>query len=207
MQEYPGLPRAERGQETILLVEDEVNLRHLARQYLEKQGYRILEAEDGAAALQIAAGHKDKIDLLLTDVVMPGMNGRELATQITAQRPDVRVLYMSGYTENAIGHDGLLDAGITLLQKPFSLPTLKDRVRELMDSEPIPQESAAHASHRSGRGTQENPAVSCSALQPACAAALSSAGRKELASRNDRKYQPFRPAVSRSGIAPTQCAG
>ena len=141
--EFPGLPRAERGQETILLVEDEVNLRHLARQYLEKQGYRILEAEDGAAALQIAAGHKDKIDLLLTDVVMPGMNGRELATQITAQRPDVRVLYMSGYTENAIGHDGLLDAGITLLQKPFSLPTLKDRVRELMDSEPIPQESAA----------------------------------------------------------------
>jgi PAS domain S-box-containing protein len=141
--EFPGLPRAERGQETILLVEDEVNLRHLARQYLEKQGYRILEAEDGAAALQIAAGHKDKIDLLLTDVVMPGMNGRELATQITAQRPDVRVLYMSGYTENAIGHDGLLDAGITLLQKPFSLPTLKERVRELMDSEPIPQESGA----------------------------------------------------------------
>ena len=138
--EFAGLPRAERGQETILLVEDETNLRRLAHQYLEKQGYLILEAEDGAAALQIAAGHKGKIDLLLTDVVMPGMNGRELATHITAQRPDVRVLYMSGYTENAIGHDGLLDVGINLLQKPFSLPTLKERVRELIDSEPTPRE-------------------------------------------------------------------
>jgi PAS domain S-box-containing protein len=135
-----GLPRAERGGETILLVEDEPNLRRLARQYLENQGYRVLEAEDGAAALQIASGHRDTIDLLLTDVVMPGMNGRELAEQITAQRPEIRVLYMSGYTENAIGHNGLLDTGINLLQKPFSLPTLKDRVRELLDSEPIPQE-------------------------------------------------------------------
>ena len=139
-QENLGLPRADRGQETILLVEDEPNLRRLAQQYLEKQGYRILEAEDGAAALQIVAGHQGKIDLLLTDVVMPGMNGRELATQITGQRPEIRVLYMSGYTENAIGHDGLLEAGINLLQKPFSLPALKERVRELIDSEPIPQE-------------------------------------------------------------------
>jgi len=149
-QESVGLPRAEHGQETILLVEDEPNLRRLAHQYLEKQGYRILEAEDGAAALQIADGHKGKIDLLLTDVVMPGMNGRELATQITAQRPDVRVLYMSGYTENAIGHDGLLDVGVNLLQKPFSLPTLKDRVRELLDSEPIPQEAAMRRSSEAG---------------------------------------------------------
>ena len=140
VQESIGLPRADRGQETILLVEDEPNLRRLAHQYLDKQGYRILEAEDGAAALQIASGHQGKIDLLLTDVVMPGMNGRELANKITGQRPEIRVLYMSGYTENAIGHDGLLDAGINLLQKPFSLPTLKERVRELLDSEPIPQE-------------------------------------------------------------------
>jgi two-component system cell cycle sensor histidine kinase/response regulator CckA len=143
-QESTGLPRVERGQETILLVEDEPNLRRLCQQYLEKQGYRILEAEDGAAALQIVDGHQGKIDLLLTDVVMPGMNGRELAAQITAQRADIRVLYMSGYTENAIGHDGLLETGINLLQKPFSLPTLKDRVRELLDSEPIPQEVVMH---------------------------------------------------------------
>jgi PAS domain S-box-containing protein len=138
----PGLPRAERGQETILLVEDEANLRRLARQYLETQGYKILEAEDGAAALQIVDGYKGSIDLLLTDVIMPGMNGRELATQASNHLPNVRVLYMSGYAENAIGQDGTLDAGINLLQKPFSLPALRDRVREVLDSEPIPAEVA-----------------------------------------------------------------
>ena len=73
---------------------------------------------------------------------MPGMNGRELAAQIVKLLPSVRVLYMSGYTENAVGHDGMLDAGINLLQKPFSLPALKDRVREVLDSEPIPLEVA-----------------------------------------------------------------
>jgi PAS domain S-box-containing protein len=137
-----SLPRAEHGQETILIVEDETNLRRLARQYLETQGYKILEAADGAAALQIVDGYKGTIDLLFTDVIMPGMNGRELAARVTELLPDVRVLYMSGYTENAIGHDGTLDAGISLLQKPFSLPALKDRVREVLDSEPIPPEVA-----------------------------------------------------------------
>jgi CheY-like chemotaxis protein len=139
-QDSVGFPRADGGQETILLVEDETNLRRLARQYLENQGYTILEAEDGAAALQIVDGHKGTIDLLLTDVIMPGMNGRELAAHITQLVPAIRVLYMSGYTENAVGHDGMLDAGINLLQKPFSLPALKDRVREVLDSEPIPLE-------------------------------------------------------------------
>ena len=141
-QDSLSLSRADHGQETILLVEDETNLRRLARQYLETQGYKILEAEDGAAALQIVDGHQGAIDLLLTDVIMPGMNGRELATRITKLLPDVRVLYMSGYTENAVGHDGTLDAGVNLLQKPFSLPVLKDRVREVLDSEPVPQEVA-----------------------------------------------------------------
>ncbi|MGA2423363.1 MAG: ATP-binding protein [Terriglobales bacterium] len=139
-QDSLGLPRAERGEETILLVEDETNLRRLARQYLENQGYKILEAEDGAAALQIVDGYQGTINLLLTDVIMPGVNGRELAAHISKLLPEVRVLYMSGYTENAIGHDGMLDAGINLLQKPFSLPALKDRVREVLDSEPIPLE-------------------------------------------------------------------
>jgi PAS domain S-box-containing protein len=137
-----GLPRSVHGGETILLVEDEANLRRLGRQYLETQGYKILEAEDGAAALQIVDGYKNPIDLLLTDVIMPGMNGRELAGQIVKLRPHVRVLYMSGYAENAIGHDGTLDAGINLLQKPFSLPALKERVREVLDSEPTPLEVA-----------------------------------------------------------------
>jgi len=147
-QDSLGLPRADRGRETILLVEDETNLRRLARQYLETQGYKILEAEDGGAALQIVDGHKGTIDLLLTDVIMPGMNGRELAAHVSKLLPAVRVLYMSGYTENAVGHDGTLDAGINLLQKPFSLPALKDRVREVLDSEPIPLEVAM-----SSRGT------------------------------------------------------
>jgi CheY-like chemotaxis protein len=141
-QDSLGLPHADRGRETILLVEDETNLRRLARQYLETQGYKILEAEDSAAALQIVAGHQGAIDLLLTDVIMPGMNGRELAARIAKLVPAIRVLYMSGYTENAVGHDGMLDAGINLLQKPFSLPALKDRVREVLDSEPIPLEVA-----------------------------------------------------------------
>ncbi len=141
-QDSLGLPRPDHGQETILLVEDETHLRRLARQYLETQGYKILEAEDGAAALQIVDGYQGTIDLLLTDVIMPGMNGRELATNIAKLVPDIRVLYMSGYTENAIGQDGTLDAGVNLLQKPFSLPALKDRVREVLDSEPIPLEAA-----------------------------------------------------------------
>ena len=141
-QDSLGLPRPDHGQETILLVEDETHLRRLARQYLERQGYKILEAEDGAAALQIVDGYHGTIDLLLTDVIMPGMNGRELAPNIAKLLPEIRVLYMSGYTENAIGHDGTLDAGVNLLQKPFSLPALKDRVREVLDSEPIPMEAA-----------------------------------------------------------------
>jgi PAS domain S-box-containing protein len=152
-QETPGLPRAEHGQETILLVEDEVNLRRLARQYLERQGYKILEAEDGAAALQIVDGYEGAIDLLLTDVIMPGMNGRELAAQVVKLLPNIRVLYMSGYAENAVGHDGTIDAGINLLQKPFSLPALKDRVRELLDSEPVPPEVAM--SSRAGTNSLE----------------------------------------------------
>ncbi len=140
-QDSLGFPRRDHGQETILLVEDETHLRRLARQYLETQGYTVLEAEDGAAALQIVDGYRGTIDLLLTDVVMPGMNGRELATNIAKLLPDVRVLYMSGYSENAVGHDGTLDAGVNLLQKPFSLPALRDRVREVLDSERNPLEA------------------------------------------------------------------
>ena len=127
------------GRETILLVEDEENLRRLARQSLENQGYNIIDAPDGNAAIQISQAHKGPIHLLLTDVIMPGMNGRELANQLSPIRPDMRVLYMSGYTENHIGHNGTLDQGITLLQKPFTLPALKAKVREMLDT-PLPQE-------------------------------------------------------------------
>ena len=126
--------------ETILIVEDEANLRLMACHYLEKQGYQILEAADGAAALQICVAHQGPIDLLLTDVIMPGMNGHELSQRVRSIRSDTRVLYMSGYTENVIGHNGTLDPGINLLQKPFTLQALKEKVREVLDAEPLPPE-------------------------------------------------------------------
>jgi PAS domain S-box-containing protein len=136
---FAGAP----GTETILLVEDETNLRYLARQFLEKQGYRVLDAADGALAMQVALAHQGVIHLLLTDVIMPGMNGRELAQRVLQLRPGIKVLYMSGYTENVIGHNGTLDAGVRLLQKPFTLRDLKNKVREVLDSVPLPAESAA----------------------------------------------------------------
>ena len=130
------------GTETILLVEDEANLRYLARQFLEKQGYRVIDAADGAVAMQIAVAHEGVIHLLLTDVIMPGMNGRELAQRISEIRPNVKILYMSGYTENVIGRNGTLDAGVRLLQKPFTLRDLKTKVREVLDSTLISPEAA-----------------------------------------------------------------
>ena len=135
----------ETPRETILVVEDEVNLRRLTRQFLENQGYSVMEAADGAAAVQICVAHQGIIHLLLTDVIMPGMNGRELAHRVSEIRPNIKVLYMSGYTENAIGHNGTLDAGITLLQKPFTLHALKAKVREVLDQTTLPQEVAMSA--------------------------------------------------------------
>jgi CheY-like chemotaxis protein len=92
--------------------------------------------------MQIAVAHEAVIHLLLTDVIMPGMNGRELAQRISEIRPNVKILYMSGYTENVIGHNGMLDAGIRLLQKPFNLRDLKSKVREVLDATPTPPEVA-----------------------------------------------------------------
>jgi len=147
------------GTETILLVEDEANLRYLARQFLEKQGYRVLDAADGAVAMQIAVAHEGVIQLLLTDVIMPGMNGRELAQHISEIRPSVKVLYMSGYTENVIGRNGTLDAGVRLLQKPFTLRDLKSMVREVLDSTQSPQELAMpiKAVHAAAQGLHQLP--------------------------------------------------
>jgi CheY-like chemotaxis protein len=141
----------EAGKETILLVEDESNLRYLARQFLEKQGYRVIEAADGAVAMQIAVAHEGVIHLLLTDVIMPGMNGRELAQRISEIRPNTKVLYMSGYTENVVGHNGTLDTGIRLLQKPFNLRDLKRLVREVLDASPTPPEVAMHSQSAQSR--------------------------------------------------------
>ena len=116
------------GSETVLLVEDEPLVRDLARRLLSQQGYTILEAADGGEALRIAQEYAGKkIHLLLTDVVMPRMGGKELAEQIKPLRPDIKVLYTSGYTDDAIVHHGVLDPGTHFLQKPFSLKTLSAR--------------------------------------------------------------------------------
>jgi two-component system, cell cycle sensor histidine kinase and response regulator CckA len=126
--------RAEQALETILLVEDETSLRTLSRDYLQSQGYTVLEAAEGAAAVAICSMHAGPIHLLLTDVVMPGINGRELARRICAMRPETQVLFMSGYSEDAVAHDGLVEEGIALLQKPFALSALGIKVREKLSS-------------------------------------------------------------------------
>jgi PAS domain S-box-containing protein len=151
----PSAPAEQSGssRETILLVEDEENLRQLTRQSLELQGYTVIDAPDGAAAIRLSQSNKGPIHLLLTDVIMPGMNGRELANQVSSNRPEVKVLYMSGYTENHIGHNGTLDQGITLLQKPFTLPALQAKVREVLNTPP-PKET-----HMSARLAQPAPLI------------------------------------------------
>lgn len=121
-----------RGEETILLIEDDPTVRALAREVLELNGYRILEARNGDEALKIAAGPV-LFQLLLTDVVMPGQSGRELADQLLATHSGLRVLFMSGYTDDAIVHHGVLEDGLDFIQKPFSPDALARRVRVVLD--------------------------------------------------------------------------
>ncbi|HUO35628.1 MAG TPA: PAS domain S-box protein [Candidatus Acidoferrum sp.] len=121
-----------RGTETILLVEDEKGVRELTREYLQMSGYAVVDAEDGHTALELAAMHAGPIHLLMTDVVMPGISGRELADRVKKLRPDIRVLYMSGYTDQAVVHHGILENDAVLLQKPFTITTLASRLREIL---------------------------------------------------------------------------
>jgi signal transduction histidine kinase/ActR/RegA family two-component response regulator len=130
----PPLPEVVRGNETILLAEDEDQVRAAARDILERFGYHVLEARNAGEALLICEKHRGEIQLLLTDVVMPQMSGRELVLRLTSVRPDMRVLFMSGYTEKAGLHHGILESGIAYLQKPFTPETLSRRVRQVIDS-------------------------------------------------------------------------
>jgi len=126
-------PELRRGTETVLLVEDAAPVRSLARKGLESYGYQVLEAADGPAALELSARHPRGIDILVTDVVMPGMSGRELAERLAPARPGMRVLYTSGYTDDAMVHQGVLRSGVAFLQKPFVPETLARKVREVLD--------------------------------------------------------------------------
>jgi PAS domain S-box-containing protein len=131
--EAPSRPEAPRGSETILLVEDEEAVRSLLLEVLTGSGYHVLVAASGAEALKVSRAHGGAVDLLLTDVVMPGIGGREVATVLAAERPGLRVLFASGYTAEAIARQGVLEAGLDLIHKPFTPDALLQRVRERLD--------------------------------------------------------------------------
>jgi len=122
-----------RGFETVLIVEDEKAVRALAARILHERGYNVLEASDGKEALRIVGEYAGKIDLIITDVVMPGMSGRELVSKIEVLHPGIKTLYISGYTDDVIVHHGILDSNVAFLQKPFTNESLARKVREVMN--------------------------------------------------------------------------
>jgi PAS domain S-box-containing protein len=125
-----------RGSETVLVVEDEEKVRKLTAEILGRQGYRVLEASHGDEALLIHERYDGPIHLVLVDVVMPGMNGSELAKRLAFLRPETKILYMSGYTDNAIVHHGVLEKGVNYVQKPFTMDALARKVREVLNKDP-----------------------------------------------------------------------
>ncbi len=133
------------GSETILIVEDNELVRNLTSEALKQYGYRVIEAPGGEHALKITREYGEKIDLLLTDVVMPGLNGREVADQIVSIRPGIRVLYMSGYSDNAIVQHGVLSSGLAFIEKPFSPENLAEKVRQVIHSSPPPKNPPSQA--------------------------------------------------------------
>jgi PAS domain S-box-containing protein len=129
----PEKKAAAGGTETILLVEDEPTILRMTRMMLERKGYSVLSAATPTEAMEKATHHSGPIDMLMTDVVMPEMNGRDLAGQIVHLYPDIRLLFMSGYTSNVIAHQGILDDWVSFIQKPFSMADMMEKVRELLD--------------------------------------------------------------------------
>ncbi len=129
-----SLPAVPRGTGTILVVEDEDAVRRVVKIALESTGYKVIEARGGAEALELARTHAKRLDALVTDVVMPGMSGRELAERIRRDLPALKVLYMSGYTDDAVMRHGVVESGVAFLQKPFSPLALARKVRDLLDT-------------------------------------------------------------------------
>ncbi|MDE3036136.1 MAG: response regulator, partial [Nitrospirota bacterium] len=117
---------------TVLLVEDEEALRIVAQRILEQQGYSVVVASDGAEAIRAVERSRKRVDLLLTDVVMPGMSGLELAQRLAAVYPAMKVLYISGYPEGGITHHGVLDKGLAFLAKPFTPLMLLEKIRDVL---------------------------------------------------------------------------
>ena len=123
------------GSETVLIVEDDDSLRKFSQRTLQHHGYRILEAENGEDALRVSEAYDGTIDLLITDVVMPKMGGKETAERLQSLYPHMKVLYMSGYTDNAIVHHGVLKPGLNFIEKPFTLKGLAHIVKEILNTE------------------------------------------------------------------------
>jgi two-component system cell cycle sensor histidine kinase/response regulator CckA len=130
---HASKPLARQGTETILLVEDEKAVRELVAEMLRQEGYAVLAAADPLEAIEIGGRHPGAIEMLLTDVVMPKMSGRQLAGRLLPLRPDIKVVYLSGYTENAIVHHGVLEPDVEFLAKPFSQQALAHKIREVLD--------------------------------------------------------------------------
>jgi two-component system cell cycle sensor histidine kinase/response regulator CckA len=124
---------------TVLLVEDEESLRELIREILQASGYEVLEAEDPMKAIETVERHEGAIHLLLTDILMPGMNGPVLAQRVRDRRPDIRVVYMSGHTEDSVAQSGLIEPGALLISKPFTHESLDRKLREALGPRPPKQ--------------------------------------------------------------------
>jgi CheY-like chemotaxis protein len=134
-----------RGTETVLLVEDDESMRHLTRRCLREYGYKVLDMQSGEAAIRTASQHDGPIHLLLTDVIMPGISGRHLAESLAVSRPEMRCLYMSGYTADLIAKHIVLEPEVALLEKPFTQDTLLRRLRKILDSPNLATVTAARA--------------------------------------------------------------
>ena len=130
------LPPQSSGTETLLLVENEAAIRNLLQMALRKNGYTVLAAESGREALELVRVHAGPLDLLITDVMMPDMDGPELVRQLTTIRPETRTLFMSGYMDDALGEHGILPANVNFIQKPFSPRVIAQRVRDILDGAP-----------------------------------------------------------------------
>ncbi len=147
----PSFEAEAHGPATILVAEDEASLRKLTCNTLKQSGYKVLEAKDGPEAVEIARQYRGDIHLLFTDVVMPGMSGHELAEKLSSERPGIRVLYTSGYTDGAVATHGVLESGVVILRKPFSRAELQQNVGRMLGKNPDKGETEENAEHAESR--------------------------------------------------------